>query len=84
MTYRTTLSLNSEYVLKLKTIAQNKKQKSLSQLVNFILKDFLEAYENNKKFKKLEEGYKQYAKNFDAASSQEIESAALYDLAAQQ
>ena len=79
MLIRTSLSLEKSVIKTLKSISKNEKQKSLSNLVNKIIKDFTKKYEQEKKEKQLAKNYQQYAKKFNAQEFSNLESVLLSD-----
>ena len=77
---RTTFSLDSQNLQALKEIADSKKVKSLSKLVNKILSEFLESYQKQKKINQMAKNYQEYANQFDSHSFSELEEGLLTDL----
>ena len=80
MLVRNTFSLESEYINSLKDILKKNNLKSLSSLMNKIIKQFLAEYEKKRKLEELEKNYKAYFNSFNKKSFQEIEELALTDI----
>ena len=77
---RTTFSLELENLEALKKIAEQRRIKSLSKLVNGILSDFLKNYQKKKKLDQMAKRYKKYAEEFDHKAFSELEEGLLGDL----
>ena len=80
MLTRTTLSLEEEFIKKLRKIQGKNKFRSLSQLINTVLKNFVIKYEQQKKYLELKKGYQAYNQFFSQKDFELVESAALSDL----
>ena len=80
MLTRTSLSLERNLIKALKNIAKDEKQKSLSSLINRIIKDFVNKYEQEKTRKQLEKNYQQYAKKINQQDFSSLESALIADI----
>ena len=80
MPTRTSFSIEENLIRALKNITRDKSQKSLSSLVNKIIKDFVSKYEQEEKSKQLKKNYQQYAKKHNQEDFSKLESALITDV----
>lgn len=83
MIARTTIAMDQELLRSLKKVSQERKCRSLSELIKEVLQNFLNAFQNKKLYRRMARDYQEYAAHRtpkDIQAFHDFEAAALEDL----